>query len=78
MVVGGFDGKERLKTVEILDLETMVWSSGPQMREERSGCGVVVDAQGKMIIVGGHNGKNQLKTLDIYEGKGMGTKQAAH
>lgn len=37
---GGFNGQERLSTVEVFDPETMQWSQGKTMMCKRSAVGV--------------------------------------
>uniref|UniRef100_A0A7S4PIM5 Uncharacterized protein n=1 Tax=Paramoeba aestuarina TaxID=180227 RepID=A0A7S4PIM5_9EUKA len=53
---GNPDGQS-LRSVEVLDIETLKWKKGPAMKKQRWACGVGVDkVRGKMVVVGGRRG----------------------
>jgi hypothetical protein len=59
VVVGGYDGSNYLKSVEILDPASGNWYEGPAMRKRRSGAGVVLGDDGA-IYAAGKDGLNLL------------------
>ena len=70
-VLGGLDEKrEELNTTEVLDLETMEFSTGygPAMLEEHSGCAAVADdAGGDRVFVLGGNGSREMEVLEARQ-----------
>lgn len=60
VAVGGHDGTERQKTVEIYDPAINQWDFLPDMHSKRSDFAVVT-YQGKLIVIGGFTGEVKLK-----------------
>jgi hypothetical protein len=52
IVVGGYDGRNYLKSVEIFDPQSGTWYEGPDMRKSRSGPGVVLGDDGAIYAAG--------------------------
>lgn len=64
--IGGFNGKERLATVECYHPENNVWNILPAMKTGRSGAGVVALNQ-YIYVVGGFDGTRQLASVERYD-----------
>ncbi|KAG8549494.1 hypothetical protein GDO81_021015 [Engystomops pustulosus] len=63
--VGGFDGENRLNTVECYHPENDHWYSVASMKTIRSGAGVVC-LDNYLYAAGGYDGNNQLNTVERY------------
>lgn len=57
--MGGFDGQQRLSSVEFLDLESPEkgWRSAPKMKVRRSNFGVTSDGS-RIFVIGGFKARN--------------------
>lgn len=64
--IGGFDGIDRLNSVECYHPENDEWSMVAPMHDCRSGAGVVNLGQ-FIYVVGGYNGKCQMNTVERYD-----------
>lgn len=53
LLLGGFDGAERIASTEILDIKAMSFSPGPSLKQARSGCGAILVGESVLLIVGG-------------------------
>lgn len=60
---GGFNGQERLSTVEVYDPKSRAWTQGRAMKCKRSAVGVA--ALGDVVyICGGYDGLTSLNTVE--------------
>lgn len=64
--VGGFDGKERLASMECYHPENNAWTILPSMKIGRSGSGVAALNQ-YIYVVGGFDGSRQLSSVERYD-----------
>lgn len=64
--IGGFDGENRLNTVECYHPENNAWSYVLPMKYQRSGAGVAVLNQ-YIYVVGGFDGTRQLATVERFD-----------
>lgn len=64
--IGGFDGKERLATIERYHPEDNAWTIIPPMTIGRSGAGVVALNQ-YIYVVGGFDGVRQLSSVERFD-----------
>lgn len=64
--IGGFDGQERLPTVECYHPENNEWTMVPPMKYGRSGAGVAAIHQ-HIYVVGGFDGTRQLDSVERYD-----------
>ncbi|KAL7727634.1 hypothetical protein ACLKA6_014975 [Drosophila palustris] len=64
--IGGFDGNERLASVECYHPENNEWSYLPPLKTGRSGAGVAAIDQ-FIYVVGGFDGTRQLATVERYD-----------
>mmetsp|Transcript_43639 Transcript_43639/g.79571 ORF Transcript_43639/g.79571 Transcript_43639/m.79571 type:complete len:333 (+) Transcript_43639:14-1012(+) len=73
IIVGGFDGTNRLASTEILNLETMTFAPGPSLSTARSGhvcLSVGEEGYERPIVFGGFDGRSYLSTGEILVGMG--------
>lgn len=64
--IGGFDGKERLASMECYHPENNAWTILPSMKTGRSGAGVAALNQ-YIYVVGGFDGHVQLSSVERYD-----------
>lgn len=64
--IGGFDGTERLSSMECYHPENNVWMVLPSMKTGRSGAGVAALNQ-YVYVVGGFDGHAQLSAVERYD-----------
>lgn len=64
--VGGFDGKERLSSVECYHPENDEWTMVSPMKCSRSGAGVANLGQ-YIYVIGGYDGSSQLNSVERYD-----------
>lgn len=64
--IGGFDGQNRLITVECYHPENNDWSMVAPMQTARSGAGVAALNQ-YIYVVGGYDGTRQLNSVERYD-----------
>lgn len=64
--IGGFDGRERLASVECYHPENNEWTMVPSMKHGRSGAGVAAMHQ-HIYVVGGFDGTRQLDSVERYD-----------
>jgi N-acetylneuraminic acid mutarotase len=64
--IGGYDGSNRLATVEEYDPTTDTWATRASMPTARSGMRAAV-ANGKVYVIGGYDGSNRLATVEEYD-----------
>lgn len=64
--IGGFDGKDRLASMECYHPENNAWTLLPSMNVGRSGAGVAALNQ-FIYVVGGFDGTRQLSTVERYD-----------
>lgn len=65
-VVGGSDGAQSLRSVEIYDPETRTWMIGPSLNKPRANVGVAV-CRNRLMAVGGFSGKKFLDCLEYLD-----------
>ena len=63
--LGGHDGSSRLKTVEMYDPSSNMWTEMPSMKQRRSDFGATVH-DGKLFAVGGFDGQNVLSSVEYF------------
>ncbi|GMR43353.1 hypothetical protein PMAYCL1PPCAC_13548, partial [Pristionchus mayeri] len=62
--IGGYDGKDRLKSVDVYDAITDKWEKAADMSTERSAVGAgVID--GKIYAAGGYNGQASMNSMEM-------------
>lgn len=64
--IGGFDGKDRLSSVECYHPENDEWTMVSPMKCSRSGAGVASLGQ-YIYVIGGYDGKSQLNSVERYD-----------
>lgn len=64
--IGGFDGKERLSSVECYHPENDEWTMVSSMKCSRSGAGVASLSQ-YIYVIGGYDGNSQLNSVERYD-----------
>lgn len=64
--IGGFDGRERLASMECYHPENNAWTILPSMQVGRSGSGVAALNQ-YIYVVGGFDGSRQLSSVERYD-----------
>lgn len=64
--IGGFDGEDRLATMECYHPENNAWTILPSMKIGRSGAGVAALNQ-FIYVVGGFDGRIQLSSVERYD-----------
>lgn len=64
--IGGFDGKERLSSVECYHPENDEWTMVSAMKCSRSGAGVASLSQ-YIYVIGGYDGNSQLNSVERYD-----------
>jgi len=64
--IGGFDGKDRLSSVECYHPENDEWTMVSSMKCSRSGAGVASLGQ-YIYVIGGYDGKSQLNSVERYD-----------
>merc|ERR1719250_479749 len=62
-VVGGWDGKRRLRSGEVYDPETQEWTDLPDMCTPRSEHSLAV-VQGKIVAIGGYTGEDYTSKVE--------------
>ncbi|VDK43876.1 unnamed protein product [Gongylonema pulchrum] len=65
IVAGGSDGRTRLRSAEIYDVQRNQWTKIRNMTQKRSDAAACAFA-GKMFIAGGYNGDTVLQTIEMY------------
>lgn len=65
-MVGGSDGTQSLRSIEILGQEKDVWSLGPALSIARANVGVAAYAN-RIFAVGGFSGKKFLDTMEYLD-----------
>lgn len=65
-VVGGYDGRTRLNTVEVYNVKTRQWKSITPMGVRRDGCCCDVVAD-RLFVFGGYDGRSWLNTVECYD-----------
>lgn len=65
-VVGGFDGRGQLATVERYDTENQVWESVSPIKIARSALSLTV-LDGKLYAMGGFDGHSFLSIVEVYD-----------
>jgi len=66
-VFGGYDGSRYLSTTAMLDLDSMVFTEGPDMLSVRSGvAAIAIDAR-RVLVVGELSGEGYLNTTEILD-----------
>lgn len=64
--IGGFDGNDRLASMECYHPENNAWTILPSMKLGRSGAGVVAMNQ-HIYVVGGFDGQNHLSSVERFD-----------
>lgn len=64
--IGGFDGKQRLNSVECYHPENDEWTMVSPMKCSRSGAGVASLGQ-YIYVIGGYDGNSQLNSVEKYD-----------
>jgi len=64
--IGGFDGEERLSSVECYHPENNEWTMVSPMKCTRSGAGVASLGQ-YIYVIGGYDGNSQLNLVERYD-----------
>jgi N-acetylneuraminic acid mutarotase len=64
--MGGFDGQNRLSSVERYDPAKNAWEAVAPMSTARS-CSAAAVFDGKLYVMGGHDGKNWLSSIEQYD-----------
>jgi kelch-like protein 19 len=64
--IGGFDGKDRLSSVECYHPENNEWTMVSPMKCTRSGAGVASLGQ-YIYVIGGYDGNSQLNLVERYD-----------
>lgn len=64
--IGGFDGNDRLATMECYHPENNAWTILPPMKLGRSGAGVAALNQ-HIYVVGGFDGQNHLSSVERFD-----------
>ena len=54
-MVGGWDGQQRLRSGEMFNPDTKVWTALPDMMLPRSNHSLAV-VQGRLVVIGGYQG----------------------
>jgi predicted ATP-grasp superfamily ATP-dependent carboligase len=71
MVAGGWDGSDSLDSMELFDINTETWSSGPKMTTARYDFGMVLiptaRTNGKVMIAGGSDGGSILDSMELFD-----------
>ena len=67
-LIGGFNGQSRIRSVDIYDPQTEVWSQGPDMLCRRGTLGVAV-LNDKVYAVGGFDGMTGLVSVECWSMK---------
>ena len=64
----GFDGSGTLSTTDVLDLNSMAFTEGPDILLSRSGCAAIVIDAHHVLVVGGYSkGGHLLNTTEILD-----------
>lgn len=63
-VLGGSDGASSLRTTEMYDPNTKVWTAGPLLNMQRANVSAV-SLKGNLYAIGGFSGKKFLNTLEV-------------
>jgi kelch-like protein 18 len=64
--IGGYDGSNRLATVEAYTPSTNSWATVASIPTARDGLAAVVSADGRIFAIGGYDGRNELTTAEAY------------
>ena len=65
IVVGGFDGRNSLETMEIFDINCNKWLRGLSMRTKRTGhCCVIINDD--IYAIGGNDGNQRLNSMEKF------------
>ena len=74
-VFGGFDGKTSFSSTEVLELDTMMFKSGPAMLSMRQACcAIALDARRVLVLGGCENATSEIldaETLTFTKGPTM-------
>ena len=65
-VMGGYDGQNRLSSVERYDPAKNAWEAVAPMSTARSGLAAAA-VDGKLYVMGGHDGQNGLSSVERYD-----------
>ena len=65
-VVGGWDGHQRLRSGEVLNPDTQMWSDLPNMDTPRADHSMAV-VQGKLVVMGGYQGWETTKRVEVLD-----------
>ena len=65
-VVGGWDGQQRLRSGEVYNPDTRVWSPLPDMKTPRSNHSLAV-VQGRLVVMGGYQGIETTKKVEVLD-----------
>ena len=65
-VIGGFNGKKSVSSVEVFDTITQKWLSIPNMTTERDGC-AAISIEDKIYVFGGSHGRKYLSSAEVYD-----------
>eukprot|EP00026_Physarum_polycephalum_P005196 Phypoly_transcript_05226.p1 GENE.Phypoly_transcript_05226~~Phypoly_transcript_05226.p1 ORF type:complete len:623 (+),score=105.55 Phypoly_transcript_05226:58-1926(+) len=65
--LGGFDGKQRLSSVEVYRMDEGRWTPLPPMALPRSWFGAVTMADGNIYALGGYDGKTRAKSVEVFD-----------
>ena len=63
---GGYDGGQRLNSMECYDPSIKKWTSLTSMHTRRSAVGCAA-MDGKIYVVGGYDGTSSLSSIEVYE-----------
>lgn len=61
---GGYDGSQRLNSIECYDPSTKKWTSLSPMHTRRSAVGCAT-MDGKIYVVGGYDGTSSLSSVEV-------------
>ena len=65
-VVGGWDGRQRLRSGEVYSPVTKQWTSLPDMNTPRSNHSMAV-VQGMLVVMGGYNGTEPTRRVEALD-----------
>jgi hypothetical protein len=68
-IVGGYDGKSQLSSVEKYNVLTNQWTYVSSISSPRSAMGCLATRKGVVIICGGYDGHNFLNESETYDPK---------
>ena len=72
-VVGGWDGRQRLRSGEMYNPDTKVWTALPDMMVPRSNHSLAV-VQGRLVVIGGYQRTETTSKVEVLDsGTGLPT-----